>query len=78
MEPNKLLDLYTRILRIRRFEEQVGTLFAQGQLQGFVHLYIGEEAVGAGVSRAAARRRLHCEHTTGHGHVLAKGAICSA
>ena len=40
-----LLDIYTRVLRIRRFEEAVGRLFRQGQLPGFVHLYIGEEAV---------------------------------
>ena len=47
-----VLDIYQRILRIRRFEEEVGKLFKQGQLPGFVHLYIGEEAVGAGVCAA--------------------------
>ena len=43
-----ILDIYQRILKIRRFEEEVGRLFKNGQLPGFVHLYIGEEAVGAG------------------------------
>ena len=56
-----VLDIYTRILRIRRFEEQVGKLFGQGQLPGFVHLYIGEEAVGAGVCAALG---LPCEDVT--------------
>lgn len=73
METDKVLDIYTRILRIRRFEEQVGTLFAQGQLPGFVHLYIGEEAVGAGVCAALRDDDYIVSTHRGHGHVLAKG-----
>jgi pyruvate dehydrogenase E1 component alpha subunit len=73
MEPNKLLDLYTRILRIRRFEEQVGTLFAQGQLPGFVHLYIGEEAVGAGICAL-----LRDDDTAATATCWPREAICSA
>jgi pyruvate dehydrogenase E1 component alpha subunit len=71
--PDVLLDIYTRILRIRRFEEQVGKLFAQGQLPGFVHLYIGEEAVGAGVCAALRDDDYIISTHRGHGHVLAKG-----
>jgi pyruvate dehydrogenase E1 component alpha subunit len=68
-----IIDIYTRMLRIRRFEEQVGALFAQGQLPGFVHLHIGEESVGAGV-RAALRSDDYIVSThRGHGHVIAKG-----
>ncbi len=73
MEIDKLLDIYTRILRIRRFEEEVGKLFAQGQLPGFVHLYIGEEAVGAGVCAALRDDDYIVSTHRGHGHVLAKG-----
>lgn len=73
METDKLLDIYTRILRIRRFEEEVGKLFAQGQLPGFVHLYIGEEAVGAGVCAALRDDDYIVSTHRGHGHVLAKG-----
>ncbi|MBC8161662.1 MAG: thiamine pyrophosphate-dependent dehydrogenase E1 component subunit alpha [Roseiflexaceae bacterium] len=69
----KTLDLYTRMLRIRRFEEQVGTLFGQGQLPGFVHLYVGEEAVGAGVCAALRDDDYIVSTHRGHGHVLAKG-----
>jgi pyruvate dehydrogenase E1 component alpha subunit len=68
-----MLDLYTRMLRIRRFEEQVGALFGQGQLPGFVHLYIGEEAVGAGVCAALRDDDYIVSTHRGHGHVLAKG-----
>lgn len=69
----KVLDIYTRILRIRRFEEEVGRLFKQGQLPGFVHLYIGEEAVGAGVCAALRDDDYIVSTHRGHGHVLAKG-----
>lgn len=68
-----VLDLYTRMLRIRRFEEQVGQLFGQGQLPGFVHLYVGEEAVGAGVCAALHDDDYIVSTHRGHGHVLAKG-----
>jgi pyruvate dehydrogenase E1 component alpha subunit len=68
-----ILDLYTRMLRIRRFEETVGKLFAQGQLPGFVHLYVGEEAVGAGVCCALRDDDYITSTHRGHGHVIAKG-----
>lgn len=70
---NTILDIYQRILRIRRFEEEVGRLFKQGQLPGFVHLYIGEEAVGAGVCAALRDNDYITSTHRGHGHVIAKG-----
>jgi acetoin:2,6-dichlorophenolindophenol oxidoreductase subunit alpha len=68
-----ILDIYARMLRIRRFEEQVGKLFSQGQLPGFVHLYIGEEAVGVGVCAALRDDDYITSTHRGHGHVIAKG-----
>ncbi|MCB0115343.1 MAG: thiamine pyrophosphate-dependent dehydrogenase E1 component subunit alpha, partial [Caldilineaceae bacterium] len=73
LSSNAILDIYTRMLRIRRFEEQVGKLFAQGQLPGFVHLYVGEEAVGAGVCAALRDDDYIISTHRGHGHVIAKG-----
>ncbi len=73
LNTHTILDLYTRMLRIRRFEEQVGKLFAQGQLPGFVHLYIGEEAVGVGVCCALRDDDYITSTHRGHGHVIAKG-----
>jgi len=69
----KVLDIYERVLRIRRFEEQVGKLFATGQLPGLVHLYIGAEAVGAGVCAALRDDDYIISTHRGHGHVIAKG-----
>jgi pyruvate dehydrogenase E1 component alpha subunit len=71
--PEIIMDIYTRMLRIRRFEEQVGALFAEGQLPGFVHLYIGEEAVGVGVCAALRDDDYIVSTHRGHGHVIAKG-----
>ena len=68
-----VLDIYTRVLRIRRFEEEVARLFRQGQLPGFVHLYIGEEAVAAGVCAALTNEDTIVSTHRGHGHVIAKG-----
>ncbi|KUK28293.1 MAG: Pyruvate dehydrogenase, partial [Thermococcus sp. 40_45] len=41
----KLLWIYETMVKIREHEERVAELFAQGKIPGFVHLYIGEEAV---------------------------------
>jgi pyruvate dehydrogenase E1 component alpha subunit len=62
------------MLRIRKFEEAVSKWFYRGKIPGFVHLYIGQEAIAVGV--CAALRSDDCIASThrGHGHVLAKGA----
>ena len=46
------LDLYRQMLRIRRFEETCAELYSAGSIRGFLHLYIGEEAVAAGAMPA--------------------------
>jgi len=68
-----ILDMYRRMLRIRRFEEEVGRLFRRGQLPGFVHLYIGEEAIAAGVCAVLTDADTIISTHRGHGHVIAKG-----
>lgn len=68
------LDLYTRMSMIRHFEESVKKDFLNGEIPGFVHLYIGEEAIASGVC-AALRDDDMIESThRGHGHCVAKGA----
>ena len=66
--------LYQTMVRIRVFEEAVGKWFYRGKIPGFVHLYIGEEAIAAGV--CSVLRQDDCIGSThrGHGHVVAKGA----
>jgi len=69
-----LLELYRKMATIRNFEETAADLFLKGQIPGFLHVYIGEEAVAAGVmAHLTDQDYISCTHR-GHGHVVAKGA----
>jgi len=70
----QLLDFYETMVKIRFFEEKVEKLFLAGEIPGFVHLYVGQEAIATGVC-ANLRKDDYIESThRGHGHTLAKGA----
>jgi pyruvate dehydrogenase E1 component alpha subunit len=67
------MDLHRRMVRIRLFEEAAGRLAVAAKLPGFLHLYVGEEAVAAGVC-ATLNDDDHITSThRGHGHLVAKG-----
>ena len=68
------LHLLRLMLRIRRFEEKLALLFKRGRLPGFVHLYLGEEAVAVGVCSALRPDDRITSTHRGHGHLIAKGA----
>jgi pyruvate dehydrogenase E1 component alpha subunit len=68
-----LLDLHRTMVRIRVFEERVQELFAARKLPGFVHVYLGEEAVAAGVCAALRPSDYITSTHRGHGHAIAKG-----
>jgi pyruvate dehydrogenase E1 component alpha subunit len=68
------LDVYTSMLRIRLFEEQVNDLYLSAKMPGLAHLYIGEEAVAVGVCTALRDDDYITSTHRGHGHCLAKGA----
>ena len=74
LSKERLLEFYDMMNRIRRFEEQCKDSFALGEVQGFVHLSIGEEAVPTGVSACLNADDYITSTHRGHGHVLAKGA----
>ncbi|MBV8709352.1 MAG: thiamine pyrophosphate-dependent dehydrogenase E1 component subunit alpha [Acidobacteriaceae bacterium] len=67
------LDLYRCMLQLRDFELKVQELYRTGSMPGFVHLYVGEEAVAAGVCASLKREDLVYSTHRGHGHALAKG-----
>ncbi len=71
---NTLLDLYRTMVVIRAFEEKVQDLYARGHIPGLAHLYIGEEAVAAGVCANLGPEDYITSTHRGHGHVIAKGA----
>jgi pyruvate dehydrogenase E1 component alpha subunit len=72
--PNEvLLDIHRRMVRIRIFEEQAGKLQEAAKIPGALHLYVGEEAVAAGVMvHLSAQDQITSTHR-GHGHLVAKG-----
>ena len=69
-----LLDLYRRMLLIRRFEERAAELRMAGFIPGFLHPYIGQEAVAVGVCAALGPGDAITSTHRGHGHMLARGA----
>lgn len=67
------LDLLREMLRIRRFEERCVELYSAAQIRGFLHLYIGEEAVAVGVMRSLGADDAVVATYREHGHALAHG-----
>jgi len=68
-----LLAFYQTMVTIRTFENKAAELFAAGKLPGFVHLYIGEEAVATGVCANLTAQDYITSTHRGHGHLIAKG-----
>lgn len=67
------IALYKTMLRIRHFEAEVRRLYLAGRIPGLVHLYLGQEAVAAGVCAALTQNDAIASHHRGHGHCIAKG-----
>ena len=73
LERSEALALHRTMVLIRVFESRVEELFKAGKLPGFVHTYLGEEAIAAGVcSRLGPDDYITSTHR-GHGHAIAKG-----
>ncbi len=68
-----LLNAYRKMLELRLFELKVQELYRNARLPGFVHLYVGEEAVAVGVCMNLVNKDLVFSTHRGHGHALAKG-----
>lgn len=73
LNTDKQLDLHRRMVRIRLFEEAAGRLAEGNRLPGFLHLYVGEEAVAAGVCGNLTDDDQITSTHRGHGHLVAKG-----
>ena len=73
-----LLWLFRTMLTIRTFELRVGREFRTGQIPGFVHLYVGEEAIAAGVCANLRTDDYVTSTHRGHGHCIAKGCSLDA
>ena len=68
-----MLEMYEQMLLIRRFEEKAGQLYGMGQIGGFCHLYIGQEAVVVGMQSVTKPNDTVVTSYRDHGHMLACG-----
>lgn len=74
MDRGDLLTLYRRMLMIRRFEEKSAEMYALAKIAGFLHLYIGEEAIAVGTIAALRPDDYVISAYRDHGHCLARGS----
>jgi pyruvate dehydrogenase E1 component alpha subunit len=72
------LVLLRELLRIRRFEERCVELYSAAKIRGFMHLYIGEEAVAVGVMQCLTPADAVVATYREHGHALARGVPAAA
>ncbi|MGW4567688.1 pyruvate dehydrogenase (acetyl-transferring) E1 component subunit alpha [Streptomyces sp. NPDC004561] len=72
------LALLESMLRVRRFEERCVELYSAARIRGFMHLYIGEEAVAVGVNEALTGDDAVVSTYREHGHALARGVPAEA
>jgi pyruvate dehydrogenase E1 component alpha subunit len=69
----ELLDLLRRMMLIRRFEEKAAEMYARGRIAGFLHLYIGQEAIAVGAIACVEPDDYIITHYRDHGQALARG-----
>ncbi len=67
-------QFYATMYRMRRFEQEVFEFYKRGLMPGLAHLYLGEEAVAAGICAALAEDDYIGSTHRGHGHLIARGA----
>jgi pyruvate dehydrogenase E1 component alpha subunit len=70
---NPDVELYYRMLLIRRFEERVVALVNTNEIAGITHEYVGQEAVAVGVCTTLQNEDIITSTHRGHGHLIAKG-----
>ncbi len=73
LEKHQYLEAYKDMLLIRRFEEKCGQLYGMGEIAGFCHLYIGQEAIIAAVKLAKEKNDSMVTSYRDHGHIIAAG-----
>jgi TPP-dependent pyruvate/acetoin dehydrogenase alpha subunit len=78
LSEERLRELYREMLLIRRFEEKVEERFRAGELPGFLHVAIGQEAVASGVCAALEPDDVIASTHRAHGHTIAKGTPINA
>lgn len=78
MDHDLVADLYKQMMRIRRFEEEAARLYTERKIGGFLHLYIGQEAVAVGALSVLEAKDYVMTAYRCHGHYLARGGSARA
>jgi len=73
LNKEKLLSMWKTMIKIRKFETRISDLFMDQKIPGFIHLYLGEEAIAAGVCASLRDTDQIASTHRGHGHCIAKG-----
>jgi len=73
LDKEKLVNMYNTMVRIRKFDECALEHYLAGEMSGFLHLYIGEEAIATGVCANLTNKDQIVSTHRGHGHCIAKG-----
>ncbi len=73
LDPSDYVDSFEKMLLIRRFEEKCGQFYGMGMIGGFCHLYIGQEAVIAGIQKAKQKEDSTITSYRDHGHIIMSG-----
>jgi pyruvate dehydrogenase E1 component alpha subunit len=73
MNREEAFELYRQMLQIRRFEERCAQLYVEGKIGGFLHLYIGQEAVGVAAMSLLRPDDYFITSYRDHGYALARG-----
>lgn len=76
--PDERIELLRQMLRIRRFEERCVRLYSEEKIRGFLHLYVGEEAVAAGLLGVLSAEDAVVSTYREHGHAIARGIPMTA
>jgi len=73
LDKARLTELLQQMMLIRRFEEKAAEMYARAKIAGFLHLYIGQEAVAVGAINALNDDDQVITHYRDHGHAIARG-----
>ena len=76
MDQELIANLYHQMLRIRRCEEEAARLYTERKIGGFLHLYIGQEALAVGTASVLKEADQVLTTYRCHGHYLARGGTC--
>lgn len=71
--PDQALHFLYQMMLIRRFEEKAAEMYTKSKIRGFLHLYIGEEAIAVGVINSLSEDDLILATYREHGQALARG-----